>query len=89
MDAEFSRFVACRRDDATLAGIPNRQWQTSQGGIVALFDGCIKRIHIDMDDTAETGILIGIGMHGERIDSRDRRSRASRLGGRCYQVMDS
>jgi hypothetical protein len=52
MNAELPRFVACGRDDAVLARSADRNRLRAQFRIVALFDGCIERIHIDMDDFA-------------------------------------
>jgi hypothetical protein len=52
MHAELPRFVACGRDDAAFARSADRDRLAAQLRIIALFDRCIERIHIDMDDFA-------------------------------------
>src|ERR1700674_2600979 len=51
---EFARLVACRCDDATLAGATDCNGLATQFGVVALLDRGVERIHVDMDDLALT-----------------------------------
>jgi hypothetical protein len=52
MHAKLPCLVACCRDDAALARSADRDRLAAQLRIVALFDGCVERIHIDMNDFA-------------------------------------
>src|SRR5438067_10659170 len=52
MNAKLPRLVACRRDDAALARSANRDRLSAQIRVIALFDGCVESIHVDMDDLA-------------------------------------
>src|SRR5271165_3652031 len=57
MRADRPRFVACGRDDTAFARSADRDRLPRQLRIVTLFDRCVKRIHIDMDDFARgTGL---------------------------------
>ena len=58
MHAELPRFVARGCDDAAFAGSADRDRLPAQFRIVTLFDRCIERIHIDMDDFARSGRLV-------------------------------
>jgi hypothetical protein len=49
-DAELPRFIACGRHDASLAGASDGDRFAAQIWVVALFDGRVKRIHVDMND---------------------------------------
>jgi hypothetical protein len=49
-DAELPRFIACGRHDATFAGASDGDRFAAQIRVVALFDGRVKRIHVDMND---------------------------------------
>src|SRR6516165_5473676 len=55
MNAKLSCLIACRRDDAALSRSADRDRLAAQVGIVALFDGCVERIHVDMDDFGASG----------------------------------
>jgi len=57
MNAKLPRLVACRRDDATLARSADRDRLAAQLRVIALFDGCIESIHIDMNDFARAARL--------------------------------
>jgi len=57
MNAKLPRLVACRRDDAALARSADRDRLAALFGIVALFDGCVESIHVDMDDFARASRL--------------------------------
>ena len=57
MHAELARFVARRRDDAACQGSADRDRLPAQLRIVALFDRCVERIHVDMDDFARPARL--------------------------------
>ncbi len=50
MHAEPACFVTCRRDHTAFARSADRNRLAPQLRIVTLFDRCVKRIHIDMDD---------------------------------------
>ena len=50
--AELSRFVACRRDDAALPRSADGDRLAAQLRIVALLDGGVEGVHIDVDDLA-------------------------------------
>ena len=52
--AEGSRLVAGRRDDAALVGVAaDDNGQPAQRRVVALLDGRVERIHVEMDDLAD------------------------------------
>lgn len=51
-DAELSGFVARGRDDAALAGSTDGDRLATKLRIVPLLDGCVERIHVDVDDLA-------------------------------------
>src|SRR6266404_7042906 len=51
-DAKFSRLVARRRHNTAFAGAADGDGLTTQLRIVPLFDGSVKRVHIDMNDLA-------------------------------------
>src|SRR5712671_3699350 len=51
-DAKFSRLVARGRHDTAFARTANGDGLAPQLRIVPLFDGCIKRVHIDVNDLA-------------------------------------
>ena len=50
--AEFSRFIARRRDDTALARSANGDRLAAQLRIVALLDGGVEGVHVDVDDLA-------------------------------------
>ena len=50
--AELARLVTCRRDDAALARSANGHRLAAQFRIVALLDGGIEGVHVDVDDFA-------------------------------------
>jgi hypothetical protein len=50
MNTELSRLIACGCDDASVAPSADDQWLSTQRRIVALLDGCVKRIHVDMQN---------------------------------------
>src|SRR5262249_17751733 len=50
--AERARFVARGRDDTSFARTAYRNRLAAQLRIVTLFDRCVERIHVDMDDLA-------------------------------------
>jgi len=52
MHAELPRFVACGCDDTSFARSADRDRLPAQLRIVTLFDRCVERIHVDMDDFA-------------------------------------
>jgi hypothetical protein len=54
MHAELARFVARGRDDAAFPRSADRDRLPTQLRIVALFDRCVERIHVDMDDLARS-----------------------------------
>jgi len=54
MHAELARFVARGRDDAAFPRSADRDRLPAQLRIVALFDRCVERIHVDMDDLARS-----------------------------------
>jgi len=53
MHAELGRFVACGRHDATFPRSADCDRLPAQLRIVTLFDRCVERIHVDMDDLRE------------------------------------
>jgi hypothetical protein len=55
MDSVFPRFITCRRNDATIAATADNQRLAKQCRIIALFDGGVKRIHIDMQNFSLCG----------------------------------
>ncbi len=57
MHAELACLVARGRDDAACPGSPDRDRLPPQLRIIALFDRCVERIHVDMDDFARPGRL--------------------------------
>jgi hypothetical protein len=57
MHAELPRLVACRHDDAAFARSADRDRLAAQLQVVALFDGCVESIHVDMDDLARAARL--------------------------------
>jgi hypothetical protein len=52
MHTELARFVARSGDDTALARAADGNRLAAQLRVVALFDRCVERIHIDMDDFA-------------------------------------
>lgn len=50
MNAIFTCFVACGSNYAAIAAAADDQRLVAQGRVVALFDGCIKRVHINMQN---------------------------------------
>jgi hypothetical protein len=52
MHAELARFVARGRDHAAFARSADRDRPPAQLRIITLFDRCVERIHVDMDDFA-------------------------------------
>ena len=59
-----ARLVACRRNDAAFPRTADGQWKAEQGGIIALLDGRVERIHVDMDDAAKAWYGARWGRHG-------------------------
>ena len=57
MHAELPRFVACGRNHAAFARSADRDRFPAQLRIVTLFDRCVKRVHVDMDDFARPARL--------------------------------
>src|SRR5215470_488363 len=57
MDAKLPCLVACRRDDAALARSADRDRLAAQLRIIALLDGCVESIHVNMDDLARAARL--------------------------------
>src|SRR5215472_8632720 len=57
MNAKLPCLVACRRDHAALARSANRDRLAAQIRVIALFDGCVESIHVDMDDLARAARL--------------------------------
>src|ERR1700737_1370910 len=57
MHAELARFVARGRDHAAFARSADRDRPPTQLRIITLFDGCVERIHVDMDDFARPACL--------------------------------
>src|SRR6267143_475816 len=57
MHAELPRFVACGRNDASFARSADRDRLPAQLRIVTLFDRCVERIHVDMNDFARPARL--------------------------------
>jgi hypothetical protein len=57
MNAKLPCLVACRGHDAALARSADRDRLAAQLRVVALFDGCIESIHVDMDDLARAARL--------------------------------
>ena len=57
--AELARFVARGRDDAAFPRSADRDRLPTQRRIVALFDRCVERIHVDMDDLARSCRRLG------------------------------
>src|SRR5436189_4230962 len=57
MHTELARFVARGRDAAAFARSAHRYRLPTQLRTVTLFDGCVERIHIDMDDFARPACL--------------------------------
>ena len=54
MNPERAGFVTCRRDDAAFPRSADRDRLPTQLRIVTLFDRCVERIHVDMDDLARS-----------------------------------
>jgi hypothetical protein len=52
MHAELARFIACGRNDTAFARSADRDRLPAQFRIVALFDRCVERIHVYMNDFA-------------------------------------
>jgi hypothetical protein len=52
MDTVFAHLVAGGCHDATSGGTADDEGLPNETGVIALFDGCIKRIHIDMENSA-------------------------------------
>ena len=57
MHTKLPRLVACRSNDAALARAADRDRLAAQIRVIALFDGCVESIHIDMDDFARAARL--------------------------------
>ena len=56
LHAELPRLVARRRDDAaTFGAAADGDRLAAQLGAVALFDGRVERVHVDVKDPAEHG----------------------------------
>jgi hypothetical protein len=53
MNPERPSFIACRRDHAGFARSADRDRLAAQFRVIALFDGCVERIRVDMDDLAQ------------------------------------
>src|SRR5207248_11135884 len=52
MTANLPCLIACRRDDPALARSADCDRLAAQIRVIALFDGCVESIHVDMDDFA-------------------------------------
>ncbi|MBB4587927.1 hypothetical protein GGE50_003831 [Rhizobium leguminosarum] len=52
MDAELASLVACRSNDATGFRPADGDGPIAKIGIIALLDGGVKGIHVDMNDLA-------------------------------------
>jgi hypothetical protein len=52
---KLAGFVACRRHDAPLAGSADGDRLATEIWIVALLDGCVEGVHIDVDDLPLAG----------------------------------
>ena len=52
VNAESSGFITGRRDDAPLVGVSYRNGFTAVFRMIPLFDRCIKRIHVNVNDLA-------------------------------------
>jgi hypothetical protein len=50
MDAEFTSSVARGGYYTSLGGIPNYQWLSPVFGVVSLFYGAVKGVHVDVYD---------------------------------------
>jgi hypothetical protein len=50
--AELAHRVACRRDDAAIARAAHDDGFTGKARIVALFNRCIERIHVHVQNGA-------------------------------------
>ena len=62
MDAELARLIAGSGDDTSLVGMTDGDRLAAQFGIVALFNGGVEGIHVDMYDTSEhTELLFQAG----------------------------
>ena len=62
VDAELARLIAGCGDDTSLVGVADGDRLAAQFGIVALFNGGVEGIHIDMYDTSEhTELLFQAG----------------------------
>ena len=57
MHAELSGFVARCRDDPARPRSADRDWLPTQLWMVSLFNRCVERIHVDMDDFARSARL--------------------------------
>jgi hypothetical protein len=57
MNTKFPCLVACRRDNPALARSADRDRLAAQLRVIALFDGCVESIHVDMDDLARSARL--------------------------------
>lgn len=53
MNSESPSFVAGRCHDASLLRTAHRHGFTPQLGIIALFNGCIEGIHIDVNNSSQ------------------------------------
>jgi hypothetical protein len=49
-DTELAGFIACGRDDTTLAGTADGDWHAAELRIIPLLDGCVEGVHVDVDD---------------------------------------
>ena len=53
--AELAHLVAGRGDHAAIAGAADDDRLAAQARVVALFHGCVERIHVDVQDGARRG----------------------------------
>jgi hypothetical protein len=51
MDAVFTDLVAGGGHDAAAGDTAHNEGLPDQAGVIALFDGCVERIHIDVENS--------------------------------------
>ena len=52
MDAIYARFITCGGDDASVSAAADNERFATKGRIITLFNGRVKRVHVDVQDVA-------------------------------------
>ncbi len=56
-NAEFARLVTCGSDNPAFAAASDSDRAATQVRVIALFNGRVESVHVDVDDTAQGGSL--------------------------------